>query len=509
MSNNRQIAKNLIYNSLSFLVNLLIAFFFTPYLIRVVGKEAYGFYPLVENIISYTDIIVAAIGSMAGRFITMEYYKGNVEESTSYFNTVILAYLILSVIFTLVGAVLVFFIPKLLSVPRELEIEVQLLFAFALLCLAFRLATLNLGLGTYVKNRIDLQSSRKVVLSIVRVVAILMLFYFFEPSVVYMSLAAFIMTIVGCFFDVEFKRKLLPEYEINFKKYFSWVKLCILVSSSIWMSFNSLGNIFTTSVDLLLSNIFVGASATGDFSIAKTIPALLLAIGGMLASTFTPHFNILYAKGQHEELLHEIKKSMLIITFLTSLPMGYLLVNSDYFLHLWVSSAYSNNLTWLSVISLIPIVFGLCTNSLFDIFTITNKRKIPAIALFITGIINVAFVLMLLKLTSLGVFAVAIAGAITMSLRNLFFTPIYGAICLNLKWNYFYGILLRCLVCIVIVMVIANISRWFVSNLTWVTLIANVSFVTILASMLITIVVFNKSERTYILQFVRKTIKRT
>lgn len=508
MNNNRQIARNLIYNSLSFGLNLLIAFFFTPYLINEVGKEAYGFYPLVENIISYTDIIVAAVGSMAGRFITMEYYKGNKEESISYFNTVIVAYFGLSVLFTIVGGVFVFYISDILSVPVELEADVRYLFVFALLSLVVRLSTLNFGLGTYVKNRIDLQSSRKVILSITRVAAILLLFYFFKPTIVYMSLAAFIAAIVGGVFDIDFKYKLLPEFKLNFKKYVSWPKLVILVSSGIWMSFNSLGNIFTTAIDLLFSNVFVGAAITGDFSIAKTVPALLLSIGAMLASTFTPHFNILFAEGKKEELLHEIKKSMIIITLLTSIPIGYLLVSSDYFLKLWVPSAYSDDLCWLSIISVIPVVFGLCTNTLFDIFTITNKRKYPAIALFITGIINVILMILLLKLTSMGVFAIAIAGAVTMSLRNLIFTPLYGAACLNIKWSYFYSILGRCLLCIISVVFITCFFRIFMINLTWVNLLLNMVGVTCVSCTINLFIAFNKQERAYLVEIISNKINK-
>ena len=76
---NKQIAKNLIYNTISFVINFVIAFFFTPYLIRVVGKEAYGFFPLVNNMIGYTSIITTAVGSMAGRFITMRIYKDDIK----------------------------------------------------------------------------------------------------------------------------------------------------------------------------------------------------------------------------------------------------------------------------------------------------------------------------------------------------------------------------------------------------------------------------------------------
>ena len=81
---NKQLTKNLILNSISFLLNFIISFFFTPYLIRVVGKEAYSFFPLVNNIINYSSIITVAVGSMAGRFITMSIYKGDIKSANGF-----------------------------------------------------------------------------------------------------------------------------------------------------------------------------------------------------------------------------------------------------------------------------------------------------------------------------------------------------------------------------------------------------------------------------------------
>lgn len=96
MSNNKQLVKNSIYSIASFIINLFISFFFTPYLIRVVGKEAYSFFPLVNSIVGYSSIISTAVGGMAGRFVTMRIYKKDAEGAAYYYNSVLLANWILS-----------------------------------------------------------------------------------------------------------------------------------------------------------------------------------------------------------------------------------------------------------------------------------------------------------------------------------------------------------------------------------------------------------------------------
>ena len=83
MNNNKQTVKNLVFNTISFLINFIISFFFTPYLIRVVGKEAYSFFPLVNNIIGYSSILTTAVGSMAGRFIIMKIYSNDIDSANT------------------------------------------------------------------------------------------------------------------------------------------------------------------------------------------------------------------------------------------------------------------------------------------------------------------------------------------------------------------------------------------------------------------------------------------
>ena len=215
MSNNKQLVKNSIYSIASFIINLCISFFFTPYLIRVVGKEAYSFFPLVNSIVGYSSIISTAVGGMAGRFVTMRIYKKDSEGAAYYYNSVLLANWILSLFFTLLSAVVVIYLDRLLTIPQNLDSEVKALFAFACASSVLGLMTNILGLGCFVKNRLDLTSSRTMVTSLFRVGMILLCFSIFRPSIVYMSSSAFFAAIILAFYNIRFKGKLLPEIPLN------------------------------------------------------------------------------------------------------------------------------------------------------------------------------------------------------------------------------------------------------------------------------------------------------
>ncbi|EFI70849.1 MULTISPECIES: hypothetical protein [Segatella] len=221
-SENKQIARNLIFNIISFGVNIFISLFFTPYLIRTLGKEAYSFFPLVNNIINFNNILTAAVGSMAGRFITMKFYKNDIEGANQYFNSIWVANIVLSIFFTIVSIFAIVFIANILTVPDILLTDVRLMFVFSAAAMIIGLLTGMFGLGTFVKNRVDLQSGISVITHIVRVIAIILLFYFLSPTIVFMSLSGFISALVGMYFNLSFKKRLLPELSFSPVKYFNW-----------------------------------------------------------------------------------------------------------------------------------------------------------------------------------------------------------------------------------------------------------------------------------------------
>lgn len=507
MSNNKQIAKNITYSSISFILNFCVSFFLSPYLIRTLGKEAYGFFPLINNIIEYTSIVTAVVGSMAGRFITMSYYQDKIEEAKGYFNSAIVAYMIMSLFFCVLGIVFVIFINNFLNVPYYLLSDVRWVFGITLIGFCLSLCTNLFGIGTYVKNRLDWTSKASMISKCIYVAFVLILFYYFKPTIVFISIASFISTLYVIYINFNFKRKLIPEINFQPKKYFSWKKLRTLTSSGIWMSFNQLSNILVTTVDLLLANIFINAATTGDFAVSKTVPSLITSIVFILSSSFFAQFNILYAKHQYDELVHETRKSMIILSVLVSIPLGFFLISSDYFFQVWIKSAYDPIMFWLSFISLIGTISGLATTPLFGIFTATDKRKVPAIALMIVGLLNIIIVYFALKETSLGVLAIPLTSTVLLGIRNIFFTPIYGAMCLGLKKWVFYPPIIKSWIAIAITIIFTLLARHLMYEISWSAFFLNFFVVALVSLGTNYYIILTKSERNFLVQAIKNKIK--
>ena len=72
---------NLISSIIVFIVSMGINFFLTPFILKSLGNEAYGFVGLSNAIVSYAAVITVAINSVSGRFVAYEWHRGDIERA--------------------------------------------------------------------------------------------------------------------------------------------------------------------------------------------------------------------------------------------------------------------------------------------------------------------------------------------------------------------------------------------------------------------------------------------
>ena len=321
-----------------------------------------------------------------------------------------------------------------------------------------------------------------------------------------MSLSALFAALIGLYYNLRLKKKLLPEIEIKPIKYFNWRFLKETISSGAWNSLNQLSNVLLSQVDLLITNIFIGAAATGDYSIAKTAPMLVLNLLAMLSSSFMPQFNILYAQNQISRLIKEISRSIGLVSLIIGIPMGFLLVYRGTFFDLLVPGHDSDKLYWLSFLTVAPLIIGASINPIYGVFAVTNKLKIPSIAVLIGSTLQTIVILIVIKTTNLGIWSIPIVSGIQAILRNTFFTTIYGGICLGEKWSTFFPALLRGIIgMLVVVAICLGIKSVVVVN-NWFSFFVVLSSVGIISCILNVFVIFGKNDRMIVFEKVKSKV---
>lgn len=492
---------NMIANIISFSLSLVISFFLTPYITRNVGLEAYGLVGLANSFVGYITILTSALNSMASRFIIINIHKKDYEKANTYFSSVLYANTAIAFLLLIPSIWLIWNI-DVLNVSSQLLVDAQCTFALIGLSFVINLLYARYGVVLYAKNILWKGSFRVIESNILRVALIFGFFYYFHPQIYFVVLATFISGIYPIVFNVYYSRKKLPELRVD-RKLFSLHAVWELVSSGIWNSITKLGQILLDGLDLLLSNLFINGVMTGNVSIAKTVPMLYTTLVATLSDSFQPRFLELYSKSNLECLVRELKNSISVLSCISGICLSLLFVYAEDFYTLWVPSADSRILRNITYCAVGTSLISGCVYTLFSVFSLTNKLKANSIAILLTGFLSAGTTFLCLKYTDYGVYAIVGVSSIFGIVRNLTFTPIYAAKCLNRPIWIFYPIIFKNLLNICSLVSLFSIVRYYYPVSSWTTLVGN-SIIDSLSGFIITyFIVLNKNEKEIILRLLK------
>lgn len=504
---NKQLAINMLAQVVVFLVQMGINFLLTPFIVKSLGVEAYGFVGLSNNIIGYLQLATVALNSMAGRFITIEYHKGNLEQANKYFSSVFYSNVVISTVLAIISIILLVFLEYVIHIPVNLVADVKWL--FALLCLN-SLLTLVFNVyivSPFIKNRLDVTSVRNLVSNLIKAAVILVLFGFFSSHLWYIGCSTLICGIYLIIANVKIKDKLTPELGVNLR-YFDFVKVKTLLASGVWNLIGKLGDLLQRGLDLLFANWFINAAAMGILSITTQIPFIILSVLGLFTSSFAPSLTKDFAKGNLKEMLNEVYKSIRILSISILVPIAILYIYGDVFYRLWMPTQDSLLLQKLTICGTFALLVTSPLDGFWNVFTVTNKIKGSSIFMIINSLVVFLTVLLGLFLTediTTKMFIIATVRSLYGMIRGIVFLPIYGAYCMNLKRTFFFKPIIKSLFGVLVTLGICWLLRLLYVPDNWLGFFIASVFVAIISCCIGSILILTKNDKKFIME---KVIKR-
>lgn len=470
LSPNKQMVINLSSSILVFVLNALISFLLSPVIVKTLGVEANGFIQLGNNFVSYAALITMALNSMSSRFITVELHRNHEKKAEEYYSSTFVGNLVLLALMLVPIILIICFLEHLIQISPHLITQVKVLFLFLFINYFISTGTPTWNVAFFSSNRIYLQSLGSILSNVIRATTIVILFVLFPAKVWFIGIASVMATITNQIWFYNGKKKLLP----NMSFHLSQVKREVIVrllSSGVWNAISQLGVLLFSGMDLLMGNIFIDGKSMGLIALAKVIPNLFGSLINTVMSTFTPNFTILYAKGEIDYLVSEIKKCNRIATVLVGIPFAGFLAFGQSFFSLWVPQENADILQLLSILSCVGMVYSIGIYPLFQIFTVLDRNKPASMTLIFGGIINVIVTYILLQTTNLGMYAICATSTVINLFRNMLFTVPFSAKFLGLKWQTFFPMVLRTIVSITVLYLIGSLINHFVVINSWLRLL--------------------------------------
>ncbi len=440
-----------------------------PYTLKHLGYELYGYIGLANTAVSYIDIISVALNSMAGRYIAVNYHRGQKEQASIYYSSILVANLLLTGMVSVVGFFAIDNIDNYIIINSSFVNDVKFLFIWILFNYFCTLLCNAFSVSTVITKRLDLTYKVNIFSVLFRSGVVFGMLEVFVPHVWYIGFATAVSGVVYLIFHVNYKKRAISDI-VFLPGYFSWNCLSEFLKYGIWSSFNTIGNMLNNGLDLLISNLMLQGTLTGKISIAEHVGILFYSSTKAVTSSFYPEQLESYAKGKNEVLINQLKKVMRINSVLCSVVIAVYYSCGYDFLRLWLGGAEVDMLFELTVITILTYIITGVVNPLYNVFTLTKKLALPFWVNITTGLMNATGIYLLIKNTPLGAYAVVLT-TMVLNCVHLIDTPLYAAHCLKVSLKTFYSIIFLHLVCCTINSITINIlDKFLFTGSNWILL---------------------------------------
>lgn len=413
-------------------LNILVGLWYTPFLIAHLGIAVYGLVPLANSIANYLALMTNGFNSAVSRFLQIDLARDDNEAANRTFNTSVAGALAIFAVILPIAILVSWLAPHVFQVPGGHETDAQWLVLFTMLAFGSAFLAGSFAVSSFASHRFDLRLYVNIIYLFVQIGSVFALFAVLSPRLWQVGVAILISEMVALLGDIVLWRRLTPQLKIR-PALFEWARLKTMLRFSGWVLVNQAGALLFLNIDLVVANLVFGAKTAGRYGAVLLFSAFMRTLVGTISGVLDPIMFALYAQNNPAGLARFCRQSVKFIGLTIALPIGLICGLAKPLLTVWLGPAYSD-LSWLVVVLVSHLCINLAVVPLFSIQTATNHVRLPGILTLVMGIANAVLAVALALWSGLGYIGIAVAGAIVMTAKNAFFTPLYNARNLRLPW---------------------------------------------------------------------------
>lgn len=415
----RQILRSVLSNWSFLVVNALVAFLMTPFVVRHLGNSAYGVWALVLQLTGYMGVVDVGLRSALVRFVSSAHAVSDQNQLNRLLSGATLIYGAMAPLSLLGGAsIAVFALPHLNISPDFLgTAQKTLLIAALIIACDFLFATYHATLAGL--SRWDIVNGVGIATLLARTVVIVLLL---ERGYGLVTLALIQLAANLTTYSVEtvLVRRLLPKLRLVWS-FPDWAWLRPVLAHSWYSLLLSLANRVNYQIDTIVIAIFLPVSEVTYYVIGLRLVEYFRDVLNSTTMIISPLVSSLEAVGESDRIIAMLvrgTKYSLLIAFLGI--AGFLSLGTD-FIRLWMGSPFA----LVSGKVLIVLTLGLLASSsqfasshvLFGV----SKHRINVRWTTVESILNLAFSLLLVR--NLGIVGVAAGTSIANLIVRGWFYP--------------------------------------------------------------------------------------
>ena len=283
-----------------------------------------------------------------------------------------------------------------------------------------------------------------------------------------------------------------------------------MLKNGIWNSVSRLSGILQTGLDLLLSNVFIGAVAMGIISLPRTITSIVFSLFGSISSIFNPNIMQAYALNDYQSIKKQLLFAIKFTGTISNAFVAVFLTMGIHFYSLWVPTENANFLYFLSVISMISFVISLPLEPVYCVHTSANKIKQPALVALALSVLTVLIVIlgvMFIEDDNIKLLLIYGTSTITSIFKNIIYIPIYTAKIINEKWTLLYPSIFKNMLIVLCTSALGLVLKNFMWYSSWLLFFTTCAILAIIFLYINFMINFNQDEKKEFLKIFKKARK--
>ena len=504
-SSNKRIAKNTLFLYLRMFFVLLVSLYTSRVVLNVLGVSDYGVYNVVAGFVLLFGFLNATLSSSMQRFYN---YEGGRRGLTGYrdvYSTGFWIHLFLAVvIFIILESFGLWYINNVMVIDSDRLGAANYLFQFSTFSMVFVILQVPYLSAIIANESMDYYATVSIVDVVLKLAIVLSLPYIPQDKLIVYGILSLVIAIAD-----------FLMYYIYSKRRYQFVQLSTTINRQIFkelLSFSGWNLIGTFAFMLkgqglnLLLNGFFNTIVNAARGVAFQVNGAISGFTNNIATAFRPQIVDSYAKGELERtknLMFAESKFCYCLILVLILPVS---LEIDYLLSLWLGDAVPPRTNVFSILVLIDLLLCTLNTPVTQIAFATGDIK--KYQMF-NSIVNLLLIPVCYVFLKMGYEAESVF------VLTIIFTIINQIICLYLLHSlfefsyldYLKQIILPCFLISIVLPVLPMVIR-INMNESFVRFLSIGFSDIVLALPLIYFIILNKSEKSFVIQYINKKICR-
>lgn len=410
------LVRNIFSNWIGLVATILVGFLLTPFVIRELGHVGYGFWALLQSLLSYMFLLEFGVRASLNRHLAKFFALRSSFEANRVINTGLVVYLAVCLIVIVSSVALGLTFQQMFSF-HELDAQ-AILWAVVLVGtsvgLQFPAAVFESVLTGY--QRYDLMNVVSIASLLVRT-GVIVLSLKLGYGVLGIAWATFLGSLLLLVLNYVLAARVHPDLCLNLS--LAEVGTFTMLGHHSVFAFVLIGatRIITDAGNILVG-AFVGAAAVTFYAIAGSLTTYALSVISGISTTIAPRASDLEARGDHEGLKALCMTGTRFILLIGLPILLTFVISGDIFVTLWVGEGYGESYGPLILLS-VSWAFNFIQSASACILMGVSRHRMAAWLVLAQAALNVVVSLYLVR--SMGMMGVAWGALIASVVMNMVF----------------------------------------------------------------------------------------